>query len=171
MMSFQPKAPSSAVTQFLATSGVGKVIVGHQPHGDAPVIIDNGYVQIITGDTSYAAGVKWGSPDMAREDQIRMEGLQELVRVPSGQTGEGLHFTAPADPNDTRGIAVSEVKLNVSLMCARYWCLTNCLYCRLFLSLERQEITPEPSFTAVSPMDLSTTSSCRAYSPTGYLER
>lgn len=104
----QPKSPSAVVTQFLASSGIAKLIVGHQPHGDAPVIIDNGTIQILTGDTSYATGVKWGAPDMGREDQTRLEALQEAVRS-SGQSGGGYHFAEPSDPNDTRGIAVSEV--------------------------------------------------------------
>lgn len=102
----QPKPPSEAVVRFLTDSGIKKLIVGHQPHGDAPVIIDAQSIHILTGDTSYAAGTKWGPPDVGDEEKAQLRELMEQIR------GCGEPRFAPSsssDPADTRGIAVSEV--------------------------------------------------------------
>mmetsp|Transcript_41669 Transcript_41669/g.64184 ORF Transcript_41669/g.64184 Transcript_41669/m.64184 type:complete len:306 (+) Transcript_41669:272-1189(+) len=39
---------------YLKKNGIFRVIVGHQPHGDCPTVINNGEVQVITADTSYS---------------------------------------------------------------------------------------------------------------------
>ena len=41
--------------EYLSKSGINRVIVGHQPHGDCPTVINNNSkVQILTADTSYS---------------------------------------------------------------------------------------------------------------------
>ena len=54
-----PKAPAPSTVAYLANSGVSKVVTGHQPHGDAPLVIRSadGALEVITADTSYAAFV------------------------------------------------------------------------------------------------------------------
>lgn len=54
-----PAAHSKAVADWLLQSGVRRVVVGHQPQGDAPLIQDLHGVQTISVDTSYAKEVQW----------------------------------------------------------------------------------------------------------------
>eukprot|EP00604_Paraphysomonas_vestita_P003498 CAMPEP_0174820572 /NCGR_PEP_ID=MMETSP1107-20130205/4492_1 /TAXON_ID=36770 /ORGANISM="Paraphysomonas vestita, Strain GFlagA" /LENGTH=501 /DNA_ID=CAMNT_0016036179 /DNA_START=610 /DNA_END=2112 /DNA_ORIENTATION=- len=71
-----PSPPSSNVTQYLQQAGIKKVITGHQPHGDAPVVMSKDGIQFITGDTSYAKDVKWTSP-FRNEQNIGQPSYQE----------------------------------------------------------------------------------------------
>lgn len=54
-----PEKPDEAVRTFLNRSGVIRTVTGHQPHGDAPLVITTPTLQVITGDTSYAQNVEW----------------------------------------------------------------------------------------------------------------
>lgn len=71
-----PAPHSKAVADWLLQSGVRRVVVGHQPQGDAPLIQDVHGVQTISVDTSYAKEVQW--PRKLTE---------ELFTVPSSSTG------------------------------------------------------------------------------------
>ena len=65
--------PPAEVQGFLRRSGIARVIVGHQPHGDAPSIMRLGGAQVgsadlevITADTSFSAFTEWpGAPEAA----------------------------------------------------------------------------------------------------------
>ena len=54
-----PAPHSKAVANWLLQSGLRRVVVGHQPQGDAPLIQDCHGVQTISVDTSYAKDVSW----------------------------------------------------------------------------------------------------------------
>ena len=46
---------SEQTSKYLSQSGVHRIIVGHQPHGDCPsVLATDPMVQVVTGDTSYS---------------------------------------------------------------------------------------------------------------------
>lgn len=49
----------SSAAQWLAAGGVRRLLVGHQPHGDAPWVLDHEGVQVICGDNAYSANVQW----------------------------------------------------------------------------------------------------------------
>lgn len=49
-----PVQPQADVMADVKAAGYSKMVVGHQPHGDAPTIIRSEDVNIIMGDTSYA---------------------------------------------------------------------------------------------------------------------
>eukprot|EP01035_Chromulina_nebulosa_P019518 gene19518-25415_t len=42
----QPVPPNVAVIKAMKSRGINKIVVGHQPHGDAPVVIDEGGLQV-----------------------------------------------------------------------------------------------------------------------------
>ena len=105
-----PEPPDAAVLAWLFArqrAPIRRVVVGHQPHGDAPLIIrsplpchddgsgDGGDFVIVTGDTSYSGFVK-------HLPLHEGEGGEELLE---GCAGE------PRFPGDTRGPAVSEIVL------------------------------------------------------------
>ena len=73
-----------------------RVVTGHQPHGDAPLIIQCAEeVQVISGDTSYAAAV-----------QYRPSNYMENMSLAT------THCSRPCPVGSTRGIAVSEVSIS-----------------------------------------------------------
>ena len=111
----QPQPPAAAVTHFLAQSGVAKLVVGHQPHGDAPVVISDASVQVITGDTSYATGVRWDPPSPPSSSSD-IEPGRRLAEMIEGIRRAPTHHLKPSDdPADTRGVAASEVCVEASL--------------------------------------------------------
>ena len=73
-----PAPLSKAVADWLLQSGVRRVVVGHQPQGDAPLIQDCHGVQTISVDTSYAKEVSWPRKLM-----------EELFMAPNSSAGVG----------------------------------------------------------------------------------
>jgi hypothetical protein len=59
------------VIQFLNRAGIYRVISGHQPFSDFPLIIRNGDLEVIVGDTSYS--------DRAAEEDNRGRALHNLT--------------------------------------------------------------------------------------------
>eukprot|EP00595_Chromulina_sp_UTEXLB2642_P000516 CAMPEP_0196763616 /NCGR_PEP_ID=MMETSP1095-20130614/4430_1 /TAXON_ID=96789 ORGANISM="Chromulina nebulosa, Strain UTEXLB2642" /NCGR_SAMPLE_ID=MMETSP1095 /ASSEMBLY_ACC=CAM_ASM_000446 /LENGTH=317 /DNA_ID=CAMNT_0042117199 /DNA_START=452 /DNA_END=1402 /DNA_ORIENTATION=- len=55
----QPVPPHIDVINAMKSKGINKIVVGHQPHGDAPVVIDEGGLQLICADTSYSKNALW----------------------------------------------------------------------------------------------------------------
>ena len=61
----QPEPPRAEVVAWLLQQGVHTVVCGHQPHGDAPVIMrcraDDapGELVVLTADTSFSGSVEW----------------------------------------------------------------------------------------------------------------
>jgi hypothetical protein len=49
-----PRLPSRRVVDWLAESGVRRVVVGHTPSGDCPAIVRDDGFEMILADTSYA---------------------------------------------------------------------------------------------------------------------
>eukprot|EP00602_Paraphysomonas_sp_CaronLab_P009698 CAMPEP_0185024566 /NCGR_PEP_ID=MMETSP1103-20130426/7681_1 /TAXON_ID=36769 /ORGANISM="Paraphysomonas bandaiensis, Strain Caron Lab Isolate" /LENGTH=499 /DNA_ID=CAMNT_0027557573 /DNA_START=183 /DNA_END=1682 /DNA_ORIENTATION=+ len=113
-----PMPPSSEIASKLRRNGVRRVIAGHQPHGDAPVVIDSFGLQVITGDTSYANNVKWFGPDASDEYRERVtELLQQLTNNGDRKVG------ANSNTCDTRGNAVSEIYLRFGIPTSQSTCI------------------------------------------------
>lgn len=100
----KPTPMDTSVTKWLQDGGVNRVVVGHQPHGDAPLVIQcaNG-VQVVTGDTSYAKDAKYQS-NLA---------IGSINLVPPHRLKDAAEY-------GTRGIACSEIVLSPS--CAQFGC-------------------------------------------------
>lgn len=49
----------SAAAEWLKSVGITRVVVGHQPHGDAPQVMDSHGVQTISADTAYSRSTQW----------------------------------------------------------------------------------------------------------------
>ena len=64
-----PVAIDEEVSSKLLASGFKRLIVGHQPHGDAPTPIEQNGLQVLMGDTSYSANTLWTftTPDAKEE--------------------------------------------------------------------------------------------------------
>ena len=91
-----PKKVSTEVSDWLAKDGIKKLIVGHQPHGDCPMIIQcDKDVTVCGGDTSYAAGVKYVKNQA-------MGGLE--IGTPVKDRKQGL-----IEKPNTRGVACSDL--------------------------------------------------------------
>lgn len=55
---YQPLRPDEATLSWLLEGGVRRVVAGHLPHGDAPLLLRFGAVQCVTADISYAHHVE-----------------------------------------------------------------------------------------------------------------
>ena len=93
-----PAKISNEVSDWLAKGGIHKLIVGHQPHGDCPIVIqcDRG-ITVCGGDTSYAVGVKY----------VKNEAMGNLEL---GNPVKDRKIGAIQKPN-TRGVACSDILL------------------------------------------------------------
>jgi hypothetical protein len=67
----KPVRINEQVAEWLNSAGLSKVIVGHQPNGDAPAIIDHLGVQTISADSSYSKFVMWQVKDLRRRNFLR----------------------------------------------------------------------------------------------------
>jgi len=84
----KPFGVDAEVAEWLRSNGINRVISGHQPHGDAPLIIDQHGIQIITGDTSYAVNTKYrnaASPSAPSEAIDSSNVKVSEIRPPSRQ--------------------------------------------------------------------------------------
>ena len=52
---------TAELTDFIAASGFRRVLTGHQPHADAPLLICEHDVHFCGADSSYAGNVLWES--------------------------------------------------------------------------------------------------------------
>jgi len=93
--------PEEEVAAFVKRSGVKRIVVGHQPRGDAALILEKFGMQVISADTSYAVNSKW------EKDYRAVSSLGP--RRPSQQALDKLQ-DPPSD--STRGVTVDEVLFN-----------------------------------------------------------
>lgn len=99
-----PVAVDEGVANTILGSGFKRIIVGHQPHGDAPTPIERHGLQIIMGDTSYSANTLWTFTTPGAKEETWAKASDELLSEPA------LELTGVPTPKDnSRGIAVSEV--------------------------------------------------------------
>jgi hypothetical protein len=80
------KEPSVEVARYLRGGHVNKVIVGHQPRGDAPLILDfDTGIQVVSADTSYAANTLWDMHNTGTWSSLpqRRIGTNVPLRTPS----------------------------------------------------------------------------------------
>lgn len=69
-----PENLSEKTSSFLFNSGINRIIVGHQPHGDCPTMITtNDKVQVVTCDTSYSDVSKKDNRGLAVSEVILYE--------------------------------------------------------------------------------------------------
>lgn len=99
-----PVTVDEEVCSKILASGFKRLIVGHQPHGDAPTPIEQNGLQILMGDTSYSANTLWTftTPD-AKEETWAKAG-EEMLTDPA----LGLK-NVPLSKDNSRGITVSEI--------------------------------------------------------------
>lgn len=76
-------APSTEVSQAIRSIGVNRIMVGHQPIGDSPLIIgtsdDNTTTQIICNDTSYSKNVLWSRSQQPLKDTDSQQSSGDVV--------------------------------------------------------------------------------------------
>ena len=126
VVAFLTKPPNVTTTNMntatasdsINSTPINKIIVGHIPRGDAPLILNNTGVQVIHGDTSYAANVIWDKNstysygtktqniynDNNDENSLHTE---EIIQKKHGY----LNFLPNHPIDSTRGQAVSEIIL------------------------------------------------------------
>lgn len=119
----QPAPPHPDVLAFLSAGGVRTLACGHQPHGDAPVVMrstapNGSEVIVVTADTSFSAQVEWQHTDalfLATEDPPPQAGAgASPPPSPSSLVDPFDPFAKPRGPApkasaQTRGNAVSDV--------------------------------------------------------------
>lgn len=67
LLNGSPVWPSDRATEWLARGGVTKLVVGHQPMGDSPLILTSpGGLNVISADTCYSKGVQYLVSDLSR---------------------------------------------------------------------------------------------------------
>ena len=91
-----PDPPSDGVVSFLNKSGIRLTVTGHQPHGDAPLVISMPTLQLVTGDTSYAQNVEWDNAHFS-------DNLALLDNFVDKKGAAGIKSAG------TRGYAVAEI--------------------------------------------------------------
>jgi hypothetical protein len=97
-----PVEITKGTSDKLKNSGITRVIVGHQPHGDAPTVIQAHDLQVIMGDTSYSAGTLWNYDNA---DIWAKRSAEQLADDSLGLTG------LPIAKDNTRGVTVSEIHI------------------------------------------------------------
>jgi len=98
----QPEAPDEHVVRYLQDGGVRLLIVGHQPHGDAPAVMrcTGGAEEdllILTADTSFSNDVVWESE--------QRDGMAGSIACGDSRAGSAPGLPAPSP----RGECVIEV--------------------------------------------------------------
>lgn len=99
-----PVEVTEATAKRLKDAGINRVVVGHQPHGDAPTVIQAHGIQIFMGDTSYSANTLWNYDDAEnwskRSEEQLAEPSLELAGLPIAQ-------------DDSRGVSVSDIEIRL----------------------------------------------------------
>lgn len=88
----QPAPPDAAASRWLTGGGVRLVVSGHQPHGDAPVIVNTPGLCVACADTSYSADTEWsggataagGGGGRANTHRSPSCGHDVVVELPAG---------------------------------------------------------------------------------------
>ena len=126
-----PEPARTEVVRWLAAAGIRALVVGHQPHGDSPVLMrcgsgdaptDDGEpgpeLIVVTADTSFSGFTKW-------EDSVTIGPSNDDTTAPAASANTSTPppsppvFGNPRGPpppiqDDPRGAAVVEVRLDVS---------------------------------------------------------
>ena len=115
------------VIEYLSKGGVKTVVVGHQPHGDAPVVMkcvseaDGSSVTVVTADSSFGGNTVW-LPNMPEDEEPRSPSNDEPDFRPGGESvsagaaalGLSLRRGKPPPPGPRpRGDNVFEVSLPI----------------------------------------------------------
>jgi len=95
-----PADIEESVAIKLQNAGINRIVVGHQPHGDAPTLIQQHGLQVFMGDTSYSAGTLW---DYGSTGTWSRREAADLANPDLELTG------LPIEKDNTRGVAVSEI--------------------------------------------------------------
>ena len=84
---YLPIQPDDATLKWLCESGVARIVSGHLPHGDSPLIhrvaMD---VTVITADITYAHEVTWAGDD--NTDQTSNKAVCEVLLGPNSREGK-----------------------------------------------------------------------------------
>lgn len=95
-----PADIDASVATKLQSAGINRIIVGHQPHGDAPTLIQQHGLQVFMGDTSYSAGTLWNYDDAEKWSKREAADLANPALALTG---------LPIEKDNTRGVVVSEI--------------------------------------------------------------
>ena len=104
----KPAPHSREVAEWLLGSGLRRVVVGHQPQGDAPLIQERFGVQTVSVDTSYAYSVQWKVKQL-KELFCSNEGDEEIAEDTFGAfsqlswLSESRRLARESQPGDSRG--------------------------------------------------------------------
>jgi len=80
---YQPTlVPSEAMLSWLHSAGVRRVVCGHQPHGDAPLVLRLPDLLVATADTTYALEVKREGAGVVTPESATH--VCEILLLPSG---------------------------------------------------------------------------------------
>jgi len=106
---YQPMLPDEATCEWLRAGNIRCVICGHQPHGDAPLVLRVAEgIDAITADTSYASAVEWEGEERPQSTndvpgrgaaavcEVVLEPAPAGIRV-HGVLGNGAVFEAQLD--------------------------------------------------------------------------
>lgn len=112
MQGGKPRIPDARVLRCLSKNGISRVVVGHQPIGDMPVVLradtKDTPVQILSCDTSYSTDVQWEGEG---------EGADKTgVSPPFAQQHSSPPPSSPPPPSAircTRGGSVTELLLSI----------------------------------------------------------
>ena len=87
----KPIPPDPEFSSFLVDEGINKIVVGHKPQGDAPLLMQCSYgLKVMMGDSSYAkSGTRW-----------------------PGKLSEVKNYSGPIR-GDTRGNVTSEIVFSI----------------------------------------------------------
>ena len=96
--STETNQPEPQVSEWLTSNGIRTLVVGHQPRGDAPMLLDNNGLQIVSGDTSYAKNALWDK-----------DGTGTWASIASSKAESELNYPA----SSTRADVVSEVLIDI----------------------------------------------------------
>ena len=130
---------SPKVADTLLKEGIRRVVCGHQPHGDMPLVLQQGGLQIFTADTSYACNTEWlstdagavtltpSTPNLAatpgpnttpNPNPNPAHAEPTWAGVPFAHTSKLLALSpghGPPEEANTRGPAVSEILLQIAV--------------------------------------------------------
>ena len=102
--------PSPSVIQTLMNNGINKIITGHKPDGDAPLVLSNdrNNFHVIAADTSYSGDTKWLSRNSESSDDPG-----KLMHTNTRRCASSKNQIDPKQRHlQRRGEAVSEILID-----------------------------------------------------------
>ena len=113
-----PALPSSAIVKDLQNHGINRIITGHKPDGDAPLVVANesNTFHVIAADTSYSNDTVWLNQSVApKPDEPAQMGAEQQIkaRLAEIQKSAKAVVTDGKSRHDARrGAAVSEILIH-----------------------------------------------------------